>query len=360
MKINFEPDNQIEISQDQKPRLLKKSQLGKKTVLSTSNKMVIRGSNNINVNLKSQDNDNKDTNNGIIVVEEVKTTLNKNSKDNSSDFLIKTILKSYYWSTWKKKVKAMKYYARGNNPKRANFKKLIKQISSVINQHKYDYFNEIYENMKNMPMPNDVKHDDNFGKLRIVNKEVLLKKYGNKMKIWAGENYGNRINGFKFYLIEAFKKMGENKKINEQINMNDNNKETDFSNYERYVQDPQYQNQDFVQNIDDNTQNMEENREYMDDLYNNKENNNINNNIYLQPNINNINQYTDDYYYNNRNDENDMNAHNNMVQPNTNRLLYLKKDFYTNNNINYDNNEILKGGNEPQIIDDNEYKKILV
>ena len=213
MEINFSEENfQGELSSDQRPKIIKKTQLGKRTVLSSNkNKLKIDENNRLqNLELKSEDND-EDNKEEVIIIKDETTLRNKNQKDNSSDFLIKTILKSYYLSIWKKKIKSLKYYTRGSNKQRSNFKKLINQISSAIKQHKYEYFNEIYENMKKLPTPRNVKHDPNFGTIRIINKEVLFRKYTDKISAWSDDKYNQKINGLKIYLIEAFKKMNENK-----------------------------------------------------------------------------------------------------------------------------------------------------
>ena len=177
MEINFSEQNfQDEPTSDQRPKLIKKTQLGKRTILSSNKNKIKIDENNRLKNYEQEGEDNDEENKEEVIIIKDATPLNKKEKDNSSDFLIKTILKTYYLSIWKKKIKSLKYYSRGSNKQRSNFKKMINQISSAIKQHKYEYFNEIYEKMKNLPTPKDVKHDVNFGTIRIINKEVLFKK----------------------------------------------------------------------------------------------------------------------------------------------------------------------------------------
>ena len=102
--------------------------------------------------------------------------VDKTLKENSASFLLKLIIKAYYLSTWKKKIKALKYYSRKTNKQRMNFKKLISEISQVINQCKSKYFDEIYNKIDKLPVPQNVRHDKNFGTLSIINKDVLYKK----------------------------------------------------------------------------------------------------------------------------------------------------------------------------------------
>jgi hypothetical protein len=232
MEIEYIPEeNQEEIKIVSKPKLIKKTQLGKKRALNKE-KSEIREPNDTNRNILSQNNDSNAEE--VIIIRNEPFNLNKNGEDNNASFLMKTIFKAFYLSLWKRQVKAMKYYSRSYNPQRINFKKLIKEISSVIKQHKLEYFNEICENINNLPMPKNVNHDYNFGTLRIIDKEMLYKKYSDKIALLAENNYNKKINGLKYYLIEAFKKMGKIREIYGQIYLNEN-KETEYSNFDKYL-----------------------------------------------------------------------------------------------------------------------------
>ena len=140
-------NEQTTLQGQQKPKLTKKTLL-KKTILSPS----INGNENIepieDINPKKN-----------YYLKDDKTKIIKKKKINKAEFLIKTIMKAFYLSIWKKKVKSLRYYTRRPNPNRVKFKNLITQISSAIKQHKFDYFNEICENMDSLPMPKNIKHD---------------------------------------------------------------------------------------------------------------------------------------------------------------------------------------------------------
>ena len=45
----------------------------------------------------------------------VGSNININQKDNNASFLLKLILKAFYLTVWKKKVKALKYFSRKKN-----------------------------------------------------------------------------------------------------------------------------------------------------------------------------------------------------------------------------------------------------
>ena len=268
--------------------IINKTKLGKKTFLN-KNRNLIRGANIIKPIDKLEDDIDNEKEELIVIKNNIKNE-DITQKENSSTFLLKTILKAYFLSIWKKKIKAMKYLTRGYNKQRTNFRKFINSISSVIKQHKFDYFNEICENMDSLPMPKNISHDYYFGTIRIVNKEILAKKYTDMITMWADNIYNNKINGFKIYLIEAFKKMKDIRELYGQNNFNEI-RETDFSNYEKYI--PYQEKKE--QNIEESKN--ENDKEYMNELDENKENNDINinessnNNFekkYLNNNKNNI------------------------------------------------------------------------
>jgi hypothetical protein len=137
---------------------------------------------------------------------------------NLSQFLLQTILKVYFLSLWKRKTKALKYYSRNYNPQRMNFKRLISHISKTTKQHKYEYMKKLFENMGNLPMPNGVIHDANYGTIKIVNKDTLFRKYSAIIVSMAELNYIKKIKNIRIILVEVFKTMANSKKINTQVN----------------------------------------------------------------------------------------------------------------------------------------------
>jgi len=371
-------ENYIDQAQpEQKPKLIKKTQLTKKTIISPNNN-IIQGE-NYNTKIRSQN----DKNNETITITENKLGFTEQEKDNNASFLMKTILKAFYLSTWKKKVKAMKYFSRAYNPQRVNFKKLIKEISSVIKQHKFEYFTEICENIDSLPMPNNVVHDKNFGSIRIINKEFLSKKYSDKITLLAENNYNKKISGLKYYLIESFKKIKDNKETYGEDYM----KQTiaDNSNHQQYMPTQDNKNKQKESLIKPKVQNV---KDYMKQYYYNKENTNINNNknTNLKPNT-----YTNttNAYYNNTNAYNNTNVYNNnkntYVQPNVqyynsynisdtkkntqntlqpkinNVKQYMNQQYYNNttntntNKYNYNKNQDQINVEQYEYLDDNDY-----
>ena len=318
----------IEIPLEKKTKLISKTKLGKTTLLNPNRKYIPPENEIINENSPLENK--KDTIGNDIENEEAIIINNdipnlRNMKETKATFLIKTIIKAYYLSLWKRQIRSIKYSTRGYNPQRVNFKKFIKALSSVIKQHKFDYFNEICKNMDSLPMPEHINHDNNFGTLKFVSKELLYKKYSDKISKWAENNYDKKINGFKKYLLESFKKMKENNELYGQININ-GSRETDYSNYKIY--NPSEETISSKGNGKINIQPMNINeRDY------NKEN--INRNIYINENLDNKDNenYINEKYFNNYNNNI---INNNIVQHNIN------KQYYNNDyNNNYNNDEVL-------------------
>ena len=321
MKINNPAENYYSGSMEERPRLITKTKLGKKTVLNSTGakNTMIRGAYDRNNKIQPES---EVINKEIVIIKNEKTSLNKKAKDNSAEFLLKTIMKAFFLSAWKKKVKSMKYYSRRYVPQRANFKKLINEISSVIKQHKNDYFSQIYENMKNLPFPDNVEHDYNFGKLRIVSKEFSDKNNTNKNLLWKDGNNNKKVSGFKSLLNQAIKKANEKIPTQEQINTN---------------------------------QNKGNEKTYENKLYYNKGNEIINTNVNKNPKNNNVlkpkvdsvkkymKQYMDNYYY-------DQNNNNQILNEGQNQGGVGQYQYQQINEINIPGNEI-----DQQVYNDNNY-----
>ena len=72
--------------------------------------------------------------------------------------------------------------------------------------------------MGNLPMPNGVIHDANYGTIKIVNKDTLFRKYSAIIVSMAELNYIKKIKNIRIILVEVFKTMANSKKINAQVN----------------------------------------------------------------------------------------------------------------------------------------------
>ena len=321
------------IEQNQ-PKQMKKSQL-KKTIISL-NKF------NVNQDTETQN----DINNAKIKSEK---NMKPNVKDNRSEYLLKLIIKAFYLSNWKKKVKAMKYASRAYNPRRINFKKLITQISLAIKQHKFDYFNEIVENMDSMPMPKNIKHDINFGTIRIVNKEFKNNKLINDKK-----NTNEKVDISKEEKNKSYQEISNEKSNKENKNINTNNKinksilQPKINNVQKYMNEQYYNNANKTSNITRYTQQKaNSSKQYNSSL--------------------NSSNYSNYPSYNNSNivNANKTSNQSHLLTQKNNAEQYISSKYNINKRANKYDNEIIDDGEDGQgqvlyeeidyIQEDNEY-----
>ena len=261
--------------------------------------------------------------------------VDKTLKENSASFLLKLIIKAYYLSTWKKKIKALKYYSRKTNKQRMNFKKLISEISQVINQCKSKYFDEIYNKIDKLPVPQNVKHDKNYGTLHIVNKDVLNKKNLGNNKA----NVSNNNDILKYMVPEYINVINERKN---NINLNEDRYTENYAdeiNLEDKEKGPDYDNNfnevEYNENEEDITTNYNINKDSQNYIQNEVEEDIEFQNYYdyNQENANNYNNVEEEYYPEN-------NYYYNSEQNYDNNYKYnMQNDYYYQNQDNYYYNE---------------------
>ena len=309
-------------------KALKKTQLGKKRIL---------GKENIKL---------KELNEEIIIVGNKE---NNSQKDNSSSFLLKLILKAFYLSVWKKKVKALKYYSRKVNKQRMNFKKFITEISKVINKQKSDYFNEIILKIDKMILPKNIKHDKLFGTLKIVNKDFLKQNNSNYNNLEKDNNQYINSNlmidkkGKKELKIKSNTETNNNQDFmydegSKEMNLNNNDfNENEYTTYDNldidnmvfnYNHNHNYENHNYNENeIEEDEAFIENEFDYKQEILNDENNYDINNNEYYQ---------VENYYnYPDYNDYSGNNICNDNLYISNNNMNYIYDDLYYENQYNY-------------------------
>ena len=309
-------------------KALKKTQLGKKRIL---------GKENIKL---------KELNEEIIIVGNKE---NNSQKDNSSSFLLKLILKAFYLSVWKKKVKALKYYSRKVNKQKMNFKKFITEISKVINKQKSDYFNEIILKIDKMILPKNIKHDKLFGTLKIVNKDFLKQNNSNYNNLEKDINQYINSNlmidkkGKKELKIKSNTETNHNQDFmydegSKEMNLNNNDfNENEYTTYDNldidnmvfnYNHNHNYENHNYNENeIEEDEAFIENEFDYKQEILNDENNYDINNNEYYQ---------VENYYnYPDYNDYSGNNICNDNLYISNNNMNYIYDDLYYENQYNY-------------------------
>ena len=140
-----------------------------------------------------------------------------NSSKITNDFF-KTFIKIFVLAKWHYQINAKKYQKK--NPKKptkndiflSNTKKLFNSTANVFAEHKANYLYDLFDLMAQMPQKSEIKHDKNFGSIRIINNKTLNAKSMKKIKFLSKLYFILKINfSLKDILIESINKMKENK-----------------------------------------------------------------------------------------------------------------------------------------------------
>ena len=105
-------------------------------------------------------------------------------KKSNAEFLIDSIVKTFWTSKWKEQIIIMKYSRVGFNKKRGDFRNLCMKLNHAMKYHQYLYLTRLFDNMEKLPVRPGVVHDDSYGKLKLVyneNKNVIKEKKEDNM-----------------------------------------------------------------------------------------------------------------------------------------------------------------------------------
>ena len=140
-----------------------------------------------------------------------------NSSKITNDFF-KTFIKTFILSKWHHQIVAKKYQKK--NPRKptkndiflSNTKKLFNITANVFAEHKVNYLYDLFDLMDQMPQKSQIKHDKNFGTIRIVNSKTLNVKSMRRIKFLSKLYFILKINdSLRDILIESINKMRENR-----------------------------------------------------------------------------------------------------------------------------------------------------
>ena len=132
-----------------------------------------------------------------------KTSLGMNKKlmerkmpeKNNTQFLLEQIILTYFTSRWYNKVKDMRnYISARTSQKDKNIRTFVRVINRAFNYDAYLNLMEFFEKMKNLPFPEGVEHDPNYGKIFLVkNKSQVTEIHHDKEIIIVPEPNPNPI-----------------------------------------------------------------------------------------------------------------------------------------------------------------------
>ena len=168
----------------------------------------------------------------------------KIEKKSNAEFLVESIVKTYWVSKWKEQLLIMKYSKQGFNKKRGTFRSFCMKMNNAMKYHQYLYLLKLFDKMEALPKKENVVHTQNYGKL------IFVKDNNN----FSNKNINNNID-------EDIKIENE---INKEIEININLPE---------IQEVEFKSENEEKNMDiiNNEKISENNRETMDIEKNNED-----------------------------------------------------------------------------------------
>ena len=109
-------------------------------------------------------------------------------KKSNAESLIDTIVKTYWTSKWKEQVTIKKFSRVGYNKKRGDFRTLCMKLNHSMKYHQYLYLVKLFDNMEKLPIKTNIKHDDFYGKVKLVSKNDNKIKNNEKTEIKDDDN----------------------------------------------------------------------------------------------------------------------------------------------------------------------------
>ena len=169
---------------------------------------------NNNLNLVI-DNNNEPTN--ILKGSNISFKKVDNSSKITNDFF-KVFIKTCVLAKWHYQINAKKYQKKNsrkptkNDIFLLNTKKLFNSTANIFAEHQANYLYDLFDLIEQMPQKPGLKHDKDYGTIKIVNKKILDIKSMKKIKFLCKLYFIIKINNdLKEILIKSINKMRENR-----------------------------------------------------------------------------------------------------------------------------------------------------
>ena len=143
----------------------------------------------------------------------------------NAEFLIESIMKTFWVSKWKDQLLTMKYSRQGFNKKRGDFRGFCMKMNKAMKYHQYLYLAKLFDKMESFPKKEDIEHDDYYGKLKFVKNNSIKFDEGSDLIITNNnqKEINNKINCNEIIEIEFNSEDAKEQiKINEKNDNNDN------------------------------------------------------------------------------------------------------------------------------------------
>ena len=147
---------------------------------------------------------------------------NKINTVNITEDFFKSFIQTCVIAKWKYQIMARKYRKKNtrkptkNDIFLSNTKKLFNSTVNIFSEHKINYLYELFDLMGQMPQKPGIKHDNNYGKIKIVNNKIMKIKAMKKIKFLSKLYFIIKINNdLEDILIDGINKMKDtrNKKL---------------------------------------------------------------------------------------------------------------------------------------------------
>ena len=165
-------------------------------------------------NNKNNQKENSLNQNKNIEISSLKNKLS-HSKRVTDDFF-KTFIQTCVLAQWRYQVIARKYQKRHNRKPtkkdtfQLNTKKLFNATANIFSDHVVNYLYDLCDIMQQMPEKPGIKHDKNFGTIKIVNNRTLDIKSMKRIKFLSKLYFIIRINSnLEETLLASINKMKE-------------------------------------------------------------------------------------------------------------------------------------------------------
>ena len=147
--------------------------------------------------------------------------ISSKKEDNSSiltEEFFKTFIQTCILAKWRNQVVARKHRKKNtrkptkNDIFLLNTKKLFNSTANIFAEHKANYLYDLFDLMEQMPQKPGIKHDKDYGTIKIVHKKILDMKSMKKIKFLCKLYFIIKINNdLEDILIESINKMRENR-----------------------------------------------------------------------------------------------------------------------------------------------------
>ena len=149
-----------------------------------------------------------------------KASLKRAQTKNLTDDFFKTFIQTCVLAQWRYQVNARKYQKRNvRKPTKKdvftnNTKKLFNATANIFSDHLATYLYDLCDIMSQLPQRPGVKHDKNFGTIKIVNNHTLDTKSMKRIRFLSKLYFIIKINtSLEDILIKSINKMKEKRQI---------------------------------------------------------------------------------------------------------------------------------------------------